>query len=341
MRTLVANGAEVCFTNPGTSEMHFVAALDAVPHMRAVLALFEGVATGAADGYARMTGGPGTTLLHLGPGLGNGLANLHNARRGGVPVVAIVGDHASWHRGRGAPLDSDIATVARNVSTWVRTTASPADVGHDVAAAVTAALGPPGQVATLIVPADVSWTDGAAAGSSGSARPVRPSVDDDRVVAAAQALRSGAPALLLLGGSVPADAAARAAAQRVAAASGARVLAEVFPTRQVRGAGVAPLERLAYFPEQALAQLDGLGRMILVEAPEPVSFFAYPDHDGRLVGDDCVVHTLAAVGEDGPAALAALADALGADDASGAGAPAVDPGPGSRGCGTSRPREAT
>jgi acetolactate synthase-1/2/3 large subunit len=313
LRTLVANGVEVCFANPGTSEMHFVAALDAVPQMRAVLGLFEGVATGAADGHARMTGGPGATLLHLGPGLGNGLANLHNARRGGVPVVAIVGDHATWHRGRGAPLDSDIATVARNVSTWVRTTASPGDVGPDVTAAVTAAMGPPGQVATLIVPADVSWGDGAAPGTPRGARSLPP-VDDDRVIATARALRSGTPAAVLVGGSVPADPAARAAARRVAAATGARVLAEVFPTRQVRGAGIAPLERLAYFPEQALAQLDGVAHLILVEASEPVSFFAYPEHDGRLVGDDCAVHTLAAVGGDGPAALAALADVLGVDD---------------------------
>src|ERR1700758_5340429 len=162
MRTLVDAGVTTCFTNPGTSEMHFVAALDSAPEMRAVLALFEGVATGAADGYARMAERPAATLLHLGPGLGNGLANLHNARRARVPVVNIVGDHATYHRRYDAQLQSDIETVARNVSPgWVRTSQSPEALPGDAAEAVAAAIGPPGQVATLILPADVSWLEGA------------------------------------------------------------------------------------------------------------------------------------------------------------------------------------
>src|SRR5947209_11736867 len=161
IRTLVNAGVTRCFTNPGTSEMHFVAALDDVPEMRAVLTLFEGVATGAADGYARMAGTPGATLLHLGPGLGNGLANLHNARRARTPVVNIVGDHATYHRQYDAQLQSDIETVARNVSTWVRTSQSTENLSRDATEAIAAALGPPGQVATLILPADVSWSDGA------------------------------------------------------------------------------------------------------------------------------------------------------------------------------------
>src|SRR4051795_10426850 len=161
MRTLVDAGVVTCFTNPGTSEMHFVAALDSTPEMRAVLTLFEGVATGAADGYARMTGTPAATLLHLGPGLGNGLANLHNARRARSPLVNIVGDHATTHTRYDAPLQSDIETVARNVSGWVRTSADSGSVAGDAADAVMAAIGPPGQVATLILPADVSWSDGA------------------------------------------------------------------------------------------------------------------------------------------------------------------------------------
>src|SRR4051794_7240288 len=160
IRTLVDAGVTACFTNPGTSEMHFVAALDSAPEMRAVLALFEGVATGAADGYARMAGTPAATLLHLGPGLGNGLANLHNARKGKVPVVNIVGDHATYHTKYDAQLQSDIETVARNVSAWVRTSQSTAELGRDAAEAVAAAVGPPGQIATLILPADVSWGDG-------------------------------------------------------------------------------------------------------------------------------------------------------------------------------------
>lgn len=161
LSTLVGSGVTTCFTNPGTSEMHFVAALDSVPEVSAVLALFEGVATGAADGYARIAGRPAATLLHLGPGLGNGLANLHNARRGKVPVVNIVGDHATTHRRYDAQLQSDIESAARTVSGWVRTSQSTAELSGDAAAAVAAAAGPPGQVATLILPADVSWSEGA------------------------------------------------------------------------------------------------------------------------------------------------------------------------------------
>src|SRR3954470_6227078 len=143
--------------------MRFVAALDSVPEMRSVLTLFEGVATGAADGYARMAERPGATLLHLGSGLGNGLANLHNARKGRVPVVNIVGDHATHHTKYDAQLQSDIETVARNVSSWVRTSQSTSELPRDAVEAVAAAVGPPGRVATLILPADVSWSDGASA----------------------------------------------------------------------------------------------------------------------------------------------------------------------------------
>src|ERR671914_1086454 len=185
LRTLVDAGVTTCFTNPGTSEMHFVAALDSVPEMRAVLALFEGVATGAADGYARMSERPGATLLHLGSGLGNGLANLHNARKGRVPIVNIVGDHATHHTQYDAQLQSDIETVARNVSSWVRTSRSTETLATDAAGAIAAALGPPGQVATLILPADVSWSDGgepAAPLPSVGRRPV----DDDLVGAVAK-----------------------------------------------------------------------------------------------------------------------------------------------------------
>ncbi|HWS47468.1 MAG TPA: thiamine pyrophosphate-binding protein, partial [Acidimicrobiia bacterium] len=201
LRTLVANGVDTCFTNPGTSEMHFVAALDDVPEMRAVLALFEGVATGAADGYARMAGHPGATLLHLGPGLGNGLANLHNARRARTPIVNIIGDHATYHQRLDAPLQSDIESVARNVSTWVRSSSAPADVGGDALDAIAAARR--GGVATLILPADASWSDGAepAAARPGAVASAPVAVSADAVELAAKALRSGEPAALLLGGA--------------------------------------------------------------------------------------------------------------------------------------------
>jgi acetolactate synthase-1/2/3 large subunit len=201
MKTLVNAGVDVCFTNPGTSEMHFVAALDSEPKMRAVLALFEGVATGAADGYARMADKPAATLLHLGCGLGNGLANLHNARKGKVPVVNIVGDHATYHTQFDAQLQSDIETVARNVSPgFVRTSQSTAALSRDAADAIVAARGLPGQVATLILPADVSWGEGGAPAVV-PPMPQPPVADDAAVQAVAQAVRSGGKVALLLGGA--------------------------------------------------------------------------------------------------------------------------------------------
>src|SRR5687767_679085 len=193
IRTLVDAGVDVCFMNPGTSEMHFVAALDDVPEMRGVLALFEGVATGAADGYARIADRPAAVLLHLGPGLGNGLANLHNARKAFTPVVNIVGDHATYHKQYNAQLESDIETVARNVSTWFRSSASTAALPGDAAEAVRAASGPPGQVATLVLPADVSWSEGAEPAGVAPA-PAGPDPDPAMVAALAEVLRGDEPA---------------------------------------------------------------------------------------------------------------------------------------------------
>jgi acetolactate synthase I/II/III large subunit len=246
IQTLVDSGVDVCFMNPGTSEMHFVHQLDSVPQMRGVLALFEGVATGAADGYARMTGRPAAVLLHLGPGLGNGLANLHNARRARTPVVAIVGVHATHHEHHDAPLQSDIEGVARNVSGWYRVSASSRDVGRDAAAAVAASLHPPGQVAALVLPADVSWSEGAAAARPRALPPAQP-VDDEAVDRSAAVLASPEPALLL-GGAATREP-GLCAASRICTATGARMLGEVLPARQQRGAGVPPLERLAYLAE--------------------------------------------------------------------------------------------
>jgi acetolactate synthase-1/2/3 large subunit len=310
IRTLVASGVDVCFTNPGTSEMHFVAALDTVPEMRGVLGLFEGVVTGAADGYARMAGRPAATLLHLGPGLGNGLANLHNARKGKSPVVNVVGDHATYHKQYDAQLESDIETVARNVSPFIRVSASPADVGRDAAEAVAAAAGPPGSVATLVLPADVSWSDGGVvAAPVPPAGPLAP--DADVVEGVAKALRSGEPAALFLGGTAL-RAPGLLAAGRVAATTGARLLAETFPTRHERGAGLPDVDRLAYLAEFAAMQLDGLRHLVVVDSKPPVSFFAYPGKASYLVPDGCEVHVLASDRHDGPGALEALAEVLGA-----------------------------
>ena len=174
--TLVGSGVEVCFANPGTSEMHFVAALDEVPEMRAVLGLFEGVVTGAADGYGRVAQRPAATLLHLGPGLGNGIANLHNARRAHTPVVNIVGDHATYHHRFDAPLQSDIESLARPVSAWFRSAAGPDTVAADAAEAVRASFGPPAGVATLVVPADASWLE-AGDPAAARSRPLKATVD--------------------------------------------------------------------------------------------------------------------------------------------------------------------
>ncbi len=314
LRTLVDNDVDVCFTNPGTSEMHFVAALDGEPRMRAILALFEGVVTGAADGYARMSGRPAATLLHLGPGLGNGIANLHNARRAHTPIVNIVGDHATYHKPYDAPLESDIETLAANVSGWVRRSDATPELGADAAEAVVAARTHPGEIATLILPADVSWSEGGvAAGRRSLAGPLAPA--PEAVAIAAKVLASGEPAALLLGDDAVRDEQTLALADAIAATTGAKVLAEVFPTRVRRGAGIAPVERLGYLAEFASAQLAGLRHLILVGSRAPVSFFAYPGKDSDLVPEGCEVHVLTDVAESGVTAIADLADRLGATSA--------------------------
>jgi acetolactate synthase-1/2/3 large subunit len=324
LQTLVQGGVEVCFTNPGTSEMHFVAALDAAPRMRAVLCLFEGVATGAADGYGRMAGKPAATLLHLGCGLGNGLANLHNARKGKVPVLNIVGDHAISHVPYDAQLQSDIETVARNVSPqFVRTSQSAQALGRDAAQALAAAKGPPGQVATLILPADVSWGEGGT--PQPPAATVAPSRADDQLVEGlAVSIRAGGRTAMLLGGTSLREEALWIAA-RIAAHSGVTLLAETFPTRLERGAGLPAVERVAYLAEMAAVQLKGFERLILVDAKAPVSFFAYPGKKSGLAPEGCVVETLARPDQDAAGSLKKLAIALGADNARAPAAPAVRP----------------
>ena len=304
--SLTGAGVDVCFMNPGTSEMHFVSALDSVPAMRGVLALFEGVATGAADGYARIAGRPAAVLLHLGPGLANGLANLHNARRALTPVVVIVGAHATGHVRYDAPLQSDISSLARTVSGWVHTCGTTRELAQDAMRAVAAARA--GQIATLVLPADVSWNEG---GALAVARPVvRPAVVDDDQVSAVAALVSPR-AMLMLGGPALTERGLRAAS-RISAATGVRLLAETFPARMERGAGVPVVDRLAYLAEQAEAQLAGLDHLILAGARAPVSFFAYPGRASDLVPAGCSVTVLADHGQDVEAALEELADQVAA-----------------------------
>ncbi|MEY3361632.1 MAG: hypothetical protein RL531_1351 [Actinomycetota bacterium] len=319
IRTLVDAHVDVCFMNPGTSEMHFVAALDDVTGMRGVLALFEGVATGAADGYARVAGRPAAVLLHLGPGLGNGLANLHNARRAHSPVVTIVGDHATYHHEFDAPLDSDIATVARNVSCWVHTVTDPALVGAAGAEAVARAVAAPGGVATLILPADASWGEGGVVAAP--AAPIAAAAPDaNRIAAAVAALRSGAPTAIVVGDDIAGDADLLADVARLGVATGAKVLGETFPARMRRGAGLAGLERVAYLAEFAQMQLDGLEHLITIGAKSPASFFAYPGRPSDLVPEGCRVTALVEPGDDVRAGLAGVLDAI---DTSGVDTPRV------------------
>ncbi|MGA2722649.1 MAG: acetolactate synthase large subunit [Bryobacteraceae bacterium] len=308
LRTLLAHGVDTCFMNPGTSEMQFVAALDRVPGMRGVLCLFEGVCSGAADGYARMLRRPAATLLHLGPGLANGLSNFHNARKARSPVVSIVGQHTTGHLRCDAPLAADIEAFARPVSEYVRTLEQAQDMGEAAAATIHAACAPPGQVATLIVPADFSWSDGGEPGRPLGSAAAGPGAECVRE--AARILRSGEPAGLLLGGGALLEP-GRAAAGRLAGGTGVRVFANRYAARMACGGGRFTPQRLAYFPEVAEPMLAGLKHLILVESQPPVSFFGYPGRRSFLAPEDCAFHVLAPIEANGTEALEALVEACG------------------------------
>ena len=337
---LLAGGVDVCFANPGTSEMHFVAALDDSPGMRAVLCLFEGVATGAADGYARIAGKPAATLLHLGPGMANGLANLHNARRAHSPIVNVVGDHATYHQKLDAPLQSDIDALGNWLQGTVHRPASTAELAATVDAAIASATYGAGRVATIILPADLSWSE---SNSDGAAPPMTPrdaltSREREIMTLVAQGYTNreiaekltistrtveghlyrasrrleilktyGEQVVLLLGGSATTSAGLRAAA-RISAATGAKALVETFPARLARGRGVPDIPRLGYFAEMAQEQLRGTRHLMLAGARSPVAFFAYPNMPGDLVPKGAEVHTLAT------GRLEEIADRLGAPD---------------------------
>lgn len=307
--TFVDAGVDVCFANPGTSEMHFVAALDSNPEMRCVLGLFEGIVTGAADGYGRMTRTPAATLTHLGPGLGNGLANLHNAKKARTPVVNVVGDHATFHRQYDAPLTSDVEGIARPVSGWVKVSESADDVAQDGAEAIQAAMAPPGQVATLILPADTAWNRTTAkAAPLPNAAPATHSADN--VDEVAKALLSGEPAVMLVNGFITAE--RTAMADRIAQATGVRIIMDTFVGRFQRGAGRAEMGRLPYFGEQAAEVLTGCKHLILTSTQAPITFFAYPDKPNWLTPEGCELHTLVEREQGIDAALLALAEAVNA-----------------------------
>lgn len=310
VQTALHAGVEICFANPGTTEMPMVIALDRTPGLRVVLGLFEGVCSGAADGWARLTGRPAATLLHLGPGFANGIANLHNARRARSPVVNWIGEHPARHRPFDPPLLSDIAALARCVG-WTHAVGSAQEMAEASLAAVQAALGPPGRVATLIIPADGQWAPGPAP-LSASVTPTWREAPESVIQEAAHLLRNGRTGLLL-GGSALTASGLRAAA-RVAAATGCPLWVETFPARQECGRHVPRIQPLPYFPEQATEALGNLTGLVLAGAREPVAFFAYPDQPSRLLPEGAEALALADPEGDVDAALAleALAETLNA-----------------------------
>jgi len=310
IRTAIAAGVEVCFANPGTTEMPLVAALDSADGLRAILGLFEGVCTGAADGYGRMAEKPAMTLLHLGPGFANGIANLHNARRARSPIVNLIGDHATWHVGADAPLTSDIVSLATPVSGWIRSVPNSASLADTTAQAIAAVGRAPGQIATLIVPSDCQWDP-----AERHAAPIEPApppaASSDAVKRTAESIRRGNRVALFLGGTAL-RARGLKAAVRVAAKSGCHLICETFPARLERGAGMPTLDRLPYFPEQAIEMLKPFDTIVLAGAKKPVAFFGYPDFPSQLIPPGSAATILAEPTDDVPAALEALASEIAA-----------------------------
>jgi acetolactate synthase-1/2/3 large subunit len=308
IQTLYNNGVDVCFANPGTSEMQLVAAIGEQEGMRAILGLFEGVVTGAADGYGRMADKPAATLLHLGPGLANGLANLHNAKRARTPIINIVGDHAADHLKYDAPLTSNIVGVATPMSDWVRTSTSPSDLAVAGAESVASALTYPGQICTLIAPGDHAWTDGAEVSAS-IAAPETAQPSSAEIKEAAALLKSSGQGALFLGGRALRETALFHAG-RIAAATGARLICETLPARLQRGAGRVEVERLPYFAEMATELLSGIEQMVFIGSKPPVAFFAYPGKPSWLSPESASLFEFDHSNIDAEGALRCLADEL-------------------------------
>jgi acetolactate synthase-1/2/3 large subunit len=310
VQTLLASGIDTCFANPGTSEMHFVAALDQTPGMKCVLGLQENIVTGMADGYFRIARKPACTLLHCGPGLANGMANLHNARRARSGIVNIVGDQAIYHRPFDAPLTADTTGMAQAVSAWVRTSVNTAELGRDAVEAVRAARTFPGQIATLILPADVSWQEGGVVGQATNPAPPPP-IDNGAIDGAARMLRGQRGVLILLGGAAALGEGQRLA-WRIASATGATVMAEYGTAHVARGQGHLPLERVPYAMELAIKALERFKHIVLVGARAPIGFFGYPGLPSVQHAPEAQFHTLSRPDQDPVAALTELAQALNA-----------------------------
>ncbi len=310
VHTLIKSGVDTCFANPGTSEMHFVAALDRIPGLRCIPGLQENVVTGMADGYGRIKRQPAVTLLHCGPGLANGLANLHNARKARSPIVNVVGDQATYHAPFAPPLTTDTFALANTVSHWVRTSTASAAVGSDGAEAVQVARSGAGQIATLILPSDSSWNDG---GVVAEALPVqaRAAIDDLLVQRAAQVLRDKSNVLMLLGAEALREDAQREV-YRIVAKTGCRVMAESINGLHARGRGRLAINRVPYPADVAIAALKDVEHIILVGSRAPVGFFAYPGRPSLHAPANSIAHVLCDAGQNACDALAALAGAINA-----------------------------
>jgi acetolactate synthase-1/2/3 large subunit len=314
VQTLINNDLDVCFTNPGTSEMHFVASVGTNDKMRSILTLFEGVATGAADGYGRMLGKPACTLLHLGPGLSNGLANLHNAKRAGSPIVNFIGDHATYHHRFDAPLTSDIHSLANPVSSWVKSSKDAKSLPADGAEAVSASLMNSGQTATLVVPANCAW-DESVEPLPRAEKPLPPAYEKEDVIAAAKNLSNGKQSLLYMAGNALSMEGLELA-DKISQKTGAQLICSTFASQVRRGEGSIKVDRLGYFAEQAEQQLAGMAEMVLVGVKAPVAFFAYPGKSSEFTPEGCNVTNLVQPGHDVVGALQALVDELDANNLS-------------------------
>lgn len=306
VRSLVAAGVDHVFTNPGSTEMEIIKEFDAVPGFKPVLGLFEGVCTGAADGYARMTGKPAATLLHVGPGLANGLANLHNAKRAYSPVVNMAGDYPSYHAPHDPLLASNLEGLAGAMSGWVRRATSSAGLGQDVADAVTAAQ--QGQVATLIIPQDATWGDDGAPITAPAAL-ARPRASDQEIEKIAATIADDETAILLVNGS-GLSARGLAAANRIVTKTGCRLMVEVFASKMARGAGRGYFGPLPGDQPIALETLGSAGNVVLAGTKPPVAYLAYEGYPSLLIPAGVPTHVIAGPADDAEGALEALADAL-------------------------------
>lgn len=307
---LYQGGAEICFANPGTTEMTMVSALARNGKIRSVLSLFEGVCTGAADGYNRVSGKVPLTLLHLGPGFANGIANLHNARRAGSRIINVIGDHATWHLAYDAPLTSDIESLASPVSRQVIRMASTATIVQDVDLAFAATCEAEGGAATLIVPTDVIDAEASRNAQQLVAQPWSGAVVGEERIAEAKAALAGAQdVIVLLGGNALTEAGVRAGAA-VAAHLGGRLLMEPYPAIVTLGGDLPAVERQAYFPDDVIAQM-GNATVVLAGSLMPISYFGYEGWPSQLVAEERLVR-LAGPEHDAVGALLDLGEALGA-----------------------------